>query len=71
MFNRHLLIAAGLALATGATFAQGTVPEDTRNANQERSIHQGERSGKLTQPEAQRLNREELKIRRTEAHAGA
>ena len=71
MFNRPLLIAASLALATGATFAQGTPQEDVRNQHQEASIHQGERTGKLTQPEAQRLNREELKIRRTEEHAAA
>ena len=71
MFNRHLLIAAGLALATGAGFAQGTAHEDERNANQEARIQQGEANGSLTPREAAHLQQQQHQIHRAERHAAA
>ena len=71
MFNRHLLAAAGLALVAGASFAQGTYHEDTRNANQEARIQQGEANGSLTPREADHLQRQQHQIHRAERHAAA
>ena len=71
MFNRHLLIVAGLALATGASFAQGTVHEDERNVNQETRIQQGEATGSLTPREAAHLQQQQHQIHRAERHAAA
>ena len=71
MFNRTLLAAAGLALATGASFGQGTYHEDERNANQEARIQQGEANGSLTPREAAHLQRQQHEIHRAERHAAA
>ena len=71
MFNRHLLVAAGLALAASAGFAQGTYHEDQRNAAQEDRIHQGEANGTITPREGARLQQQQHQIRRAERHAAA
>ena len=71
MFNRHLLAAASLALVAGSSFAQGTLHEDERNANQEARIQQGEADGSLTPREAAHLQRQQHQIHRAERHAAA
>ena len=71
MFNRNLLIAAGLALAAGAAFAQGTYHEDQRDWDQEQRIRQGERNGTLSPYEASHLQRQQRLIRGAERHAAA
>ncbi len=62
-----LLIAALPALA----FAQATPGIDQRQANQERRIQQGVRSGELSPHEAAKLERGQAKVRRMEARARA
>ena len=69
MFNRHLLVIAGMALATGAAFAQGTYREDQRDAALEQRIHDGQASGAITPREAYRLQQQMREIRRAERHA--
>jgi hypothetical protein len=71
MFNRHLLAVAGLALAAGTSFAQGTAHEDERNATQEARIRQGEANGSLTPREAAHLQRQQHEIHRAERRAAA
>ena len=71
MINRHLLAVASLALVAGSSFAQGTLHEDERNANQEARIQQGEASGSLTPREAAHLQRQQHQIHRAERHAAA
>ena len=71
MFNRHLLVIAGMALAAGSAFAQGTAHEDDRNANQEARIQQGEANGTITPREGAKLQAQQHKIRRAERHAAA
>ena len=71
MFNRHLLVVAGMALVASSAFAQGTVHEDQRNDNQEARIQQGEANGTITPREGAKLQAQQRKIRRTEARAGA
>ena len=71
MFDRNLLIATGLALAAGATFAQGTYREDERNVQQEQRIQQGETNGTLSPYEASHLQRQQRLVRGAERHAAA
>ena len=71
MFNRPLLVAAGLALAASAGFAQGTYHEDQRNAAQEDRIRQGEANGSITPREADKLQKQQRQIRRAERRAAA
>ena len=71
MFNRHLLVVAGMALVASSAFAQGTAHEDDRNANQEARIQQGEADGTITPREGAKLQAQQHKIRRAEAHASA
>jgi TolA-binding protein len=69
MFNRHLLVIAGMALATGTAFAQGTYREEQRSAQQEQRIHDGEANGTITHREAMRLQEQQRQIRRAERRA--
>jgi hypothetical protein len=69
MFNRHLLVIAGMALATGAAFAQGTYREDQRDAALEQRIHDGQANGSITPREAYRLQQQVREIRRAERRA--
>jgi hypothetical protein len=71
MFNRHLLVVAGLALAAGSAFAQGTYREDQRSAWQEQRIHQGEANGSITPREAAWLQDQQRQIRHAERRAAA
>ena len=71
MFDRQLLVVAGMALATGAAFAQGTYHEDQRNANQEARIQQGEAEGTLTPRESAHLQAQQHQIHRAERRAAA
>jgi len=65
-----LLIAAlpALAFARSTPATPGT---DQRQANQERRIEQGVKSGELTRREAARLEKGQAKVRRMEARAKA
>ena len=71
MFNRHLLIIAGMALATSAAFAQGTYREDQRDAALEQRIHDGQANGSITPREAYRLQQQVREIRRAERRAAS
>ena len=71
MFNRHLLVIAGMALASGTAFAQGTYHEEQRSARQEQRIHDGEANGTITRREAMRLQEQQRRIRHAERRASA
>jgi TolA-binding protein len=71
MFNRHLLVVAGMALAAGTAFAQGTYHEEERSFRQEQRIHDGEANGTITRHEAARLQQQQRQIRRAERRASA
>ena len=73
-------LAALLAIGTGAASAQQMYPNapysatprvDQRQAQQEQRIHQGMRSGQLTQREAWRLQQQQRRIRQMERRAKA
>lgn len=77
-----MLLSALAVAATGAAFAQpatvgvpanptATPRVEQREANQERRIEQGEKSGQLTQREANRLEKEQGRIERAEDKAKA
>ena len=63
-----LLAAAVLALPAGAQ-TQSTPRIDQRQANQERRIEQGEKSGALTAREAARLEKDQAHIQKMENKA--
>ena len=65
-----ILAAAALALPAAAQ-TQSTPRIDQRQANQERRIEQGEKSGALTQKEAARLEKGEAHIQKMENKATA
>ena len=71
MFTRPLLVAAGLALAAGASFAQGAAHEDERHAAQEQRIQQGEANGTITPREGARLQQQQRQIHRAERGTAA
>jgi len=71
MFNRHLLVVAGLALVAGSAMAQGTYREDERNARQEQRIQEGLASGGITRREADMLQQQQREIHRAERRAAA
>jgi len=71
MSNRHLLVIATMALATGAAFAQGTYREDQRDAVLEQRIHDGQANGSITPREAYRLQRQVREIHRAERRAAS
>ena len=68
-----LIAAAGIAAVALPAFAQtdSTRRIDKRQANQERRIEQGEKSGALTQKEAARLEKGQARIQRMEDKAAA
>ena len=74
---KALAIAAALIIAAPSAFAQtGSTPApnaqqriDQRQANQERRIEQGEKSGALTQREAHRLDKGQARVERIEQKA--
>jgi hypothetical protein len=65
-----LLAAATLALPAAAQ-TQSTPRIDKRQANQERRIEQGEKSGALTGKEAARLEKDQARIQKMENKATA
>lgn len=68
--NIKLLVAAVVSVISFSAFAQAQTPVvDQRQANQERRIEQGEKSGALTQRESDRLERQEGRIDQMEANA--
>ena len=67
---RKLAVAAMLAAAGTAAFAQANTPGvDQRQGNQDRRIEQGERSGALTAREANRLEAGQARVGRIEDRA--
>ena len=79
--TRQILIAlTGALVASGALMAQAPVPTPTqkreareaqRDANQQKRIAQGEKSGQLTPKEAARMERQQARTDRAEAKAAA
>jgi hypothetical protein len=85
MSNRHLLVIAGMALATSAAFAQGTYHEQPRydgdgyahaawreqqrSADQEQRIRDGQANGSITPREAAWLQDQQRQIRHVEWQA--
>ena len=65
-----LLVAAGIALPAAAQ-TQSTPRVDQRQANQERRIEQGEKSGALTGKEAARLEKGQAHVQKMENKAVA
>ncbi|MDB5808869.1 MAG: hypothetical protein JWN94_991 [Betaproteobacteria bacterium] len=72
MFNaKGIVLAITLAFA-GSAFAQTATPNiDKRQANQERRIDQGVKSGELTTKEANRLEKREAKLQSDKEKAKA
>jgi hypothetical protein len=76
--KRHLAITA-VSLAIGAVtlpaLAQSSAPStpgiDKRQANQERRIEEGRKSGQLTDKEAARLEKGQERVQKMEDKAGA
>jgi hypothetical protein len=67
-----LLLTAMLGTASGAAFAQATMPRvDAREQHQQQRIGQGVASGSLTTREAVRLENGEQRIERMETRAEA
>jgi hypothetical protein len=65
-----LLISSLLIAASTAALAQTATPRiDQREANQQRRIDEGVRSGQLTPRETARLDAQQARIQRTEARA--
>jgi hypothetical protein len=81
MTNRHLLVIAGMALATSAAFAQGSYDQDQprhdhaswreqqRSAEQEQRIRDGQANGSITPREAAYLLDQQREIRHVEWRA--
>ena len=76
--TRQILLAvAGALFATGALMAQTTptqrreAREAQRDANQQKRIAQGEKSGQLTSREAARMERQQARTDKAEAKAAA
>ena len=64
--------ALAAALAASPAFAQpGTARIDQREANQERRIEQGVKSGSLTRKEARRLENDQAHVQKMETRAEA
>ncbi len=71
MKARLIVVAAAAAFALPA-FAQTNTPNiDQRQANQERRIEQGEKSGALTQREANRLEKGQQHVQNMKQKAAA
>jgi hypothetical protein len=72
LISSMMIAASTAALAQPAAGNPTATPRiDQREANQERRIEQGEKSGQLTPREANRLEAQQDRIRRTEARAKA
>jgi hypothetical protein len=80
MFTRNLLAAAALALTAGVTLAQAPVTpatadavahQDQRDIRQENRIRDGKADGSLTPREANKLQKQQVKIDRTEQRDAA
>jgi hypothetical protein len=80
MFNVKTVIVAAALAFTGSTFAQTTTPPasstatpgiDKRQANQEKRIEQGVKSGELTKKEAAHLEKREAKLQADKQKAAA
>ena len=72
MFNARGLAIAFSLLFAGSAFAQTATPNlDKRQANQERRIEQGVKSGELTKKEANRLEKREAKLQADKQKAKA
>ncbi|MDZ7921040.1 hypothetical protein [Rhodoferax sp.] len=74
----HALLTSLVLLASGAVFAQTTPKDplatpkiDQREANMEKRVEQGTKSGQLTPHEAKRLNREDALVDHAQAKAAA
>jgi hypothetical protein len=73
----HTFAGATLVLASGLSFAQApaaaasTPRVDARQAHQEQRIEQGVATGTLTTRETRRLEREQTRVAKAEAHAKA
>ncbi|WP_419826624.1 hypothetical protein [Sphingomonas sp.] len=68
---QKMMIALALGAVTATTAAQAAMPVNLRQANQERRIDAGVRSGKLTHREAARLKAQQASIRQEEARLRA
>jgi hypothetical protein len=71
---RNILVGTVLAALALPAFAQGTASTqriDKRQANQERRIEQGEKSGQLTDKEAARLREGQARVQKAEDRAAA
>ena len=80
MLNLKAAVAAMALVFAGAAFAQTTTPPagatatpgiDKRQANQEKRIEQGVKSGELTKKEAARLEKREAKLQADKEKAAA
>jgi hypothetical protein len=72
MFNVKALAAAVALTFTGIAFAQTATPNiDKRQANQEKRIEQGVKSGELTKKETARLEKREGKLQADKEKAKA
>ena len=76
MFNLKAAVAAIALAFAGAAFAQSTNPAatpgiDKRQANQEKRIEQGVKSGELNKKEAARLEKRESKLQADKEKAQA
>lgn len=70
--TKHPIVALLLAALPAAALAQPATPGvDRRQANQERRIEQGVRSGQLTEREAARLERGQDRVEKMEDRAKA
>ena len=67
--QRHLIIAALLAAATTAGFAQTAASTVQRDVNQEKRIEQGLQNGTVTTREAALLQRDESRVDKMQAQA--
>jgi len=70
MFNRHLLVIAGMALATSAAFAQGTYYDQPRYDDQQHYSDQQRHDGysRATWRQQQRTAEQEQRIREGQAN---
>ena len=72
MFNANGIAAVITLVFAGSAFAQTATPNiDKRQANQEKRIEQGVKSGELTTKEANRLEKREAKLQSDKEKAKA
>ncbi len=68
---RNILLATLLATLSLSAYAQNTTRIDKREANQEKRIEQGEKSGALTGKESERLEKGQAHVEKMEDKAKA